>query len=221
MMNCEKKSETATKFTIGRCILVKDESTSEIRFDNGKSISLTYPESSILRCLYEHRGKVVNKHDLIVAGWGRPDTIGSNSLPVAITNIRKVLKLAEIEIVNVPKVGYKLDIPKLSNGLKEDSNEIEEQRETTTQVRRNISLSRICLLSSICILGSLFMVSLFTFMAWVRVDCHIIKNATVCYNVKDTRIPAASSLPLKSGDVFYLNGEHWFQVSRKEGLLND
>lgn len=214
LMNCDnEKADTViqTHFTIGRCILIKNESTSEVRFDNGSSMSLTHPESSILRCLYEHNGQVVNKHDLIVAGWGRPDIIGSNSLPVAMTNIRKVLKLVDIKITNVPKVGYRLDIPELSN-------ELEEPTGTKTQARRNIPLSRISLFLSLCILGSLFIVLLFTFMAWVRVDCHEIKNSTVCYNEneKDNQLPISNRFPLKSGKLFYLNGgEHLFQVSRK------
>ncbi|CAK1930949.1 OmpR/PhoB-type domain-containing protein [Vibrio crassostreae] len=99
------------KLPIGNCVLQRDESGAQLILSNQKSFSITLPESCILETLIQKEQSVSTKEELIIAAWGNPDIIGPNSLPVAITNLRKVLELDSIKIVNVPRKGYKMHIP--------------------------------------------------------------------------------------------------------------
>ncbi|ASI91793.1 helix-turn-helix domain-containing protein [Vibrio mediterranei] len=96
---------------IGNCLLKRSDSGAELILGNQKSFSITLPESCILESLIKNDRKISTKEELIIAAWGNPEVIGPNSLPVAITNLRKVLELDNIKIINVPKKGYKLHIP--------------------------------------------------------------------------------------------------------------
>ncbi len=103
--------------SIGNCLLQRNESGAELILSNKKSFSITAPESCILETLIKNDKLISTKEELVIAAWGSPDIIGSNSLPVAITNLRKVLKLDNIKIVNIPRKGYKLNIPESEASL--------------------------------------------------------------------------------------------------------
>ncbi|MEZ9292249.1 transcriptional regulator [Vibrio lentus] len=105
------------KLPIGNCILQRDESGAQLILSNQKSFSITLPESCILESLIQKGEFISTKEELIIAAWGNPDIIGPNSLPVAITNLRKVLELDNIKIVNVPRKGYKIHIPEFETSL--------------------------------------------------------------------------------------------------------
>ena len=75
---------------------------------NNHPYPISIPESKILQLLIKNTNKAIDKNSLIVAAWGHPDFIGPNSLAVAISNIRKILKHDDIVIINTPRVGYKL-----------------------------------------------------------------------------------------------------------------
>lgn len=75
---------------------------------NNQSYPISLPESKILQLLIKNTNKAIDKNSLIVAAWDHPDFIGPNSLAVAISNIRKILKHDDILITNTPRVGYKL-----------------------------------------------------------------------------------------------------------------
>lgn len=98
---------------IGNCLLKRSDSGAELILDNQKSFSITLPESCILEALLKNEQQMSTKEELIIAAWGSPEIIGSNSLPVAITNLRKVLELDNIKIINIPRKGYKINIPDL------------------------------------------------------------------------------------------------------------
>lgn len=100
----------ALNTSIGGVLLQRNEQRAELILSNNKSFSITLPESAILESLISSYPSISTKESLISSAWGSPDTIGPNSLPVAITNLRKVLKLDNINIVNTPRVGYKIDI---------------------------------------------------------------------------------------------------------------
>ncbi|MCF7506348.1 winged helix-turn-helix domain-containing protein [Vibrio sp. L3-7] len=102
---------------IGNCILHRDESGAQLMLSNQKSFSITLPESCILETLIKKEQLISTKEELIIAAWGSPDIIGPNSLPVAITNLRKVLDLDSIKIVNIPRKGYKIHIPEFETSL--------------------------------------------------------------------------------------------------------
>ncbi|TVU65242.1 winged helix-turn-helix transcriptional regulator [Vibrio atlanticus] len=105
------------KLPIGNCILQRDESGAQLMLSNQKSFSITLPESCILETLIKKDQLISSKEELIIAAWGNPDIIGPNSLPVAITNLRKVLELDSIKIVNIPRKGYKIHIPEFETSL--------------------------------------------------------------------------------------------------------
>lgn len=194
-----------THIRIGSCILVKDDSTSEVRFDNGKSMSLTHPESAILKCLYQNQGQVVTKHDLVVAGWGRPDIIGPNSLPVAMANIRKVLSLAEIEIVNVPRVGYKLELPL------QTTPSIEQPSSPPRDIAVIPKIATMIL--SIVIILTITAVNLFVYLSWVKIDCRLVAGAYFCFNERETFDTLAPLTPNpKAGETYYNSSGQWIKV---------
>ena len=96
---------------LGSYTFKRDESGARLTLKDGKSFSITLPESRILYKLSQTPNDVVDKNTLILEAWGSAEIIGPNSLPVAITNLRKVLKLNNIQIINSPKKGYYIQIP--------------------------------------------------------------------------------------------------------------
>lgn len=102
---------------VGNCMLQRDESGAQLILSNQKSFSITLPESCILETLIKKEQLISTKEELIISAWGNPDIIGPNSLPVAITNLRKVLELDSIKIVNIPRKGYKIHIPEFETSL--------------------------------------------------------------------------------------------------------
>ncbi|MGR5478187.1 winged helix-turn-helix domain-containing protein [Vibrio chagasii] len=113
---------------IGNCLLKRSDSGAELILGNQKSFSITLPESCILEALLKNEQQMSTKEELIIAAWGSPEIIGPNSLPVAITNLRKVLELDNIKIINIPRKGYKINIPGLEL---EQSPEHEKSLETS------------------------------------------------------------------------------------------
>ena len=95
---------------IGNCLLKRSDSGAELILGNQKSFSITLPESCILEVLIKNEQRISTKEELTIAAWGSPEIIGPNSLPVAITNLRKVLELNSIKIINIPRKGYKIHI---------------------------------------------------------------------------------------------------------------
>lgn len=78
---------------------------------------LSDAEKNILKYLFEHPNQYISKETLISIGWeNRP--VGSNSLPVAIANLRKIKNNNAFKIENLTKVGYVLTF---QEGLKIDS----------------------------------------------------------------------------------------------------
>jgi len=212
-----------THIRIGSCILVKDESTSEIRLANGKAMTLTHPESAILKCLYQNQGQVVAKDDLTVAGWGRPELIGPNSLPVAIANIRKVLSLTELEIVTVPKVGYKFDLPPESPVTPVTKEAPDLTVRSNPRKLHNVKPLAISL-CSITIITSTCLLALFAYHSWVRIDCKVVDSIRYCFNEREffeTLAPMTLGVPDK-GNLYYFNDSgSWVEVTDSSQQLHE
>ena len=78
---------------------------------NDKTIDLTPREAQILKVLYENKGNIVRRIDILKKFWNTDDYYTSRSLDVFITKLRKCLKEDKsIEIVTVRKEGLKLVI---------------------------------------------------------------------------------------------------------------
>ena len=74
-----------------------------------KTKNLTTREARILQLLYEGKGNVVKRKDILDQCWGTEDYFTSRSLDVFITNLRKHLEEdTSVEIVTVRGEGIKL-----------------------------------------------------------------------------------------------------------------
>lgn len=72
-----------------------------------ESIFLSKSESRILHQMMNNIGKIYKNNELEVIGWnGNP--ISSSGLSVTITSLRKKIEGTDIEIINTPRIGYKL-----------------------------------------------------------------------------------------------------------------
>ena len=74
-----------------------------------KKENLTPREAQILQLLYEGKGNVVRRKDILEQFWGVDDFFTSRSLDVFVTNLRKTLdKDKSVEIITVRGEGLKL-----------------------------------------------------------------------------------------------------------------
>ncbi|MDC5840315.1 winged helix-turn-helix domain-containing protein [Vibrio europaeus] len=192
---------------IGNCLLKRNESGAQIQLDDEKSFSITIPESSVLKRLVEEDGQVVSRNDLIVDAWGRPDIIGPNSLPVAITNLRKILDLNNIKITNVPRKGYRIDLSEIQCAQPQESS----PQKTTLPPPDNNDTSfppiyetwweRAKLAIAIGALLFCLYAAFYIVFSWVRVDCQKSGKATLCSIQGDSVDP--SIVNGKEGRFFY------------------
>ncbi|EPQ9996376.1 TPA: transcriptional regulator [Vibrio vulnificus] len=175
--------------------LEKDEGGAKVYFSGGKSFSITVPESYILKKLIEEDGKVVEKNALICAAWGRADVIGPNSLPVAITNLRKILGFHNIKITNVPKRGYRIDYGEKTKGmfLDESKKNNKKVRDGTLKARRTV-FAIFFMLISLCTIA-------YMWFSWVSIECKSISFVEVCHVKGDTFDP--SLVDGKTAGLYY------------------
>lgn len=202
-----------------RCVLEKGDSGAEVYLDDSKSFSITIPESFILKKLVEELGGVVEKKVLICEAWGNPEIIGPNSLPVAITNLRKILDLADIKIINVPRVGYRLYLPELEMNhtnfaqLDDDEPEItiaEENNDAVSAIKESFSPLKfwMAVLSSAFSVYALFYIA----FSWVNVDCERFGSAQVCLIEGDSF--ELNVLEGKKGHYYYSSQSGLMEISR-------
>ncbi|MFC5077881.1 hypothetical protein VTH8203_03940 [Vibrio thalassae] len=196
---------------IGICVLERSDSGAQIIMKNGKTFSITLPESCLLERMATEQGKVISKHDLIVSAWGRPETIGSNSLPVAITNLRKILEFSNTKIVNVPRKGYKIEIPE--DAVKEHDSPILtdsiniEKTDKIENIKPTFSYTLKIYASFISLLLIGYSLLYITF-SWVHVDCIEIGKASVCSLRNEN--PDLTNIKASNGNFYY---------SHKSGLI--
>ena len=73
---------------------------------------LSYRESELLRQLWLHRDRVIEREDILQAIWGNDSFLNSRNLDVYITRLRGYLKADErVEILTIKGVGYRFVIP--------------------------------------------------------------------------------------------------------------
>ena len=74
-----------------------------------KKFNLTQREVKILLLLYQRKGKIVRREDILSANWGGPDFYNSRSLDVFVSKLRKYLAFdPKVEIRNVRGEGIQL-----------------------------------------------------------------------------------------------------------------
>lgn len=193
---------------IGDCMLKRTDSGAELILGNGKSFSITIPESCILDRLCKSAGDVVVKDELILEAWGSAEIIGPNSLPVAITNLRKVLEIDNIKILNVPRKGYRIQIPERKKEIEFRQMEsadidlpsyqvgalVTKSMETNTSNKHQFYLSAFLFLACVYVL-------FFLLISWVNIECERLENGEVCYVEGDK--PNLFLMNNKSGEFYY------------------
>lgn len=195
---------------IGSCRLERSESGAKVILENGKALSITLPESCILQKLLESRGEVISKHDLIVSAWGAPEVIGVNSLPVAITNLRKILEISNIKIINIPRKGYKIDIPEAER----QTSSTQPQNDEEIPTSQAGCLDKMKVFAALCSLLFFSYAILYVAFSWVTVDCQFIDQATVCSIRGDQ--PTGKQVELiegKQGSYYYSPQWGFMEVS--------
>ena len=69
---------------------------------------LSFRESELLKLLYEHRDKIIDRKDILNLLWGNDSFFNSRNLDVYITKLRGYLKEDEsIEIITIKGIGYR------------------------------------------------------------------------------------------------------------------
>jgi DNA-binding response OmpR family regulator len=71
-----------------------DNSTRQLHFVEGGSISLTPVEYRLLRCLMEQPGEYISKPELLEHVWGYPPDGGSELVRAHVSNLRRKLRSA-------------------------------------------------------------------------------------------------------------------------------
>ncbi|MGR5446907.1 winged helix-turn-helix domain-containing protein [Vibrio jasicida] len=209
---------------IGNCTLLRTETGAELLLGNSKSFSITIPESSILHKLVKHQGEVVEKDDLILEAWGSAEIIGPNSLPVAITNLRKVLEFDNIKILNVPKKGYRINIPERDkkeegkNSLNSTLTEHVKNKKTSTN---SIISSRTPVQESIAALffiSILFYFLFYCWLSWVSIECKSLENNQICH-IKGDKIDVDLINITTPGTYYYSSNSGLVRIDAKERKL--
>ncbi len=73
---------------------------------------LSYREAELLKYLYQHRGSIIPRSDLLMAIWGNDSFFNSRNMDVYITKLRGYLKAdAALEILTIKGVGYRFIVP--------------------------------------------------------------------------------------------------------------
>lgn len=151
------------------------------------SIRLSKAEANILYFLFENKDKVINKETLIDIGWG-DRKVGNNSMNVAIYNLRKCLNSNEnINLNNIPKIGYKLTITANSLPIIEKSPSISREGKEEIKPAKNTILNKsknsTFIKASLIILNLVVMKFMFiTYLNLVDVTCHDNEIGSICYS---------------------------------------
>jgi DNA-binding response OmpR family regulator len=72
---------------------------------------LSYRESELLKLLYEHRDKIIDRKDILNLLWGNDSFFNSRNLDVYITKLRSYLREdPTLEIITIKGIGYRFVI---------------------------------------------------------------------------------------------------------------
>jgi DNA-binding response OmpR family regulator len=73
---------------------------------------LSYRESELLKYLWQHRHRIIDREDILQAIWGNDSLLNSRNLDVYITRLRSFLKAdPSVEILTIKGVGYRFVLP--------------------------------------------------------------------------------------------------------------
>ncbi len=76
--------------------------------DGKEDKKLSYRESELLKLLYENRGKIIDRKDILNLLWGNDSFFNSRNLDVYITKLRSYLREdPSLEIITIKGIGYR------------------------------------------------------------------------------------------------------------------
>lgn len=155
-----------------------------------RTVRITQAESNILLFLTNHTGEIISKNQLIDAGWkGR--VTGGNSLNVAIYNLRKCLLIDNhIQLDNIPKLGYKLNIVEHPMPEVEEVNTEEEENVTNKDNYSKLAQSKHHYnvenkIKALVMVAFNLLLLNFVFTAYLNlvwVECKTNANGEICYS---------------------------------------
>lgn len=103
-----QQQPAAQRYTIGRYELDTQKFLLSI---DGHTEKLSFREAELLKRLYENKGQVVPREDIIRTYWGKDTYFTGRSLDVFVSRIRKYLsKDPRIKIINIRGIGYMFSI---------------------------------------------------------------------------------------------------------------
>ena len=149
-----------------------------ISFANGQRMSINCSEAMVLKELILHHGEVVPRKLLVRCGWGREEAIGCNSLAVAVSNLRKIVALDGVSIINVPRLGYRLEIAKCEKELVVST--VEKHRLDKQPTRLAPLRSGVAIVCGLLLLFWLISIVFYLYRSWVFVDCVDLENNIAC-----------------------------------------
>ena len=102
-----KPAPRASEYSIGRSVL--DLRSQELRHD-GNAVPLSTQEFKLLKYLYEHRGEVLDRDELLSAVWGYDEETYTRTVDVHVASLRQKLgdRGRQSIILTVRGRGYKL-----------------------------------------------------------------------------------------------------------------
>jgi DNA-binding response OmpR family regulator len=76
--------------------------------DGKEEKKLSYRESELLKLLYQHKDKIIDRKDILNLLWGNDSFFNSRNLDVYITKLRSYLKEdPSLEIITIKGIGYR------------------------------------------------------------------------------------------------------------------
>ncbi len=80
----------------------------QVLHDGKDDRKLSYRESELLKLLYEHRDKIIDRKDILNLLWGSDSFFNSRNLDVYITKLRSYLREdPTLEIITIKGIGYR------------------------------------------------------------------------------------------------------------------
>ncbi|MEZ9317738.1 winged helix-turn-helix domain-containing protein [Vibrio crassostreae] len=155
-----------------------------LKMPDGVGYVITLPEAYVLKRLQSDMGLLIPKKELELAGWGDVNSVGINSLAVAISNLRKILNLGGVKIVNEPKRGYKIvlnDVVISVSGMSatEKSNLASKHLGVGVEQFGSGDVIKIFLIAFFVSFS--IIIIFYLSVSWVSVKCEPIFNNYVCY----------------------------------------
>ena len=104
------KTEAPTKITgdsvrMGRYTFQLNR---QVLNDGKEDRKLSYRESELLKLLYQHRDKIIDRKDILNLLWGNDNFFNSRNLDVYIAKLRSYLKEdPSLEIITIKGIGYR------------------------------------------------------------------------------------------------------------------